>query len=594
MATRSIAVTFRLVGRGSVESKIEPALQPPPFIPPSAKRGADQFVGREWALDEVAGWMDGGTERVLLLVAEPGWGKSSLCAWLIGLGPQPTDAAAKARLERVRADWSAAHLCSATSGSTVNPKTFSRVVASQLAHRYDDFAAAFLQRAAPGEYNVTITAQEILGRAIGIMTDQIIVEADNAWDVYEESVRLPLTDIAARDPDGGPIFILVDGLDDAVTFRQPNIVDLLARSTDLPERVRFLLTSRRETRVLQAFPASSGVRVVQMPDPARREANDDDLRAYVRTRMSEPNVQAWAGRAGLEAEAFVDHLVAQADGNFLFTQFVLDSPPPADGDPRLVPTGLEAAYDEFLARVLPGMSAYGGDPTWEGAVKPVLGALAVAVPAAPEKALPRWLGGKGDVPQALATVGQMTEWIDEDGGARRLYHRSLADFLAAESLPPVAGEPQPNRFFVAPRERHQAIADYYLGAIETEWGGDWSQCDRYGLKRLIAHLHALHAMTEGRAPRAALAERLCDLALDPGFQAAQRSVLGDGSATIESIRLALEASADTGAPAAIRDRIRRVAESWEPEMRADAARALAELGRTDPGNALDELKALVR
>lgn len=537
--------------------------------------------------------MDNGSERFFLLVGEPGWGKSSLCAWMIGVGREPDSPADASRRARLRDAWAAAYLCSATAGSTVNPTTFVRTIAAQLAHTFDEFAAKVLEREAP-DYSVNVTTGDLSGRAraIGLMTDQINVEAADAREAWERSVRLPLADIAATQVRGDPIFIVVDGLDDALTFTPPNIVDLVAGSTDFPDRVRFFLTSRREERVLNAFPSSVGVRVVAVSmgvDPD----NDEDIRAYIEMRASEPNIAAWAVRAGLEPKAFADELVARAAGNFLFIRFVLDNPPTGDAQAAF-PHGLEAAYDEFLARALPGVRQYGADPTWTSTVKPVLGALTVASPAAPEEAIPRWLVPAPDVAQALTAVGQMTEWVDEDGGSRRLYHRSLADFLSTERLPSRAGEPQKNRFFVEPRAYHAAIAGYYLDALGTEWDGDWTKSDGYGLRRLVPHLYALHAMTQGRAERAKVAAQLCEVALDETFQEAQRRKLGDGSATIEAIRLALEVCSETGDPEAIRKRARRAALSWEPQMRASAARAIAELGRNSPKAALDELKALLR
>jgi hypothetical protein len=569
-----------------------------PSIFPSAAKGAKDFVGRDWVTKQILDWMDHGSERFCLFIAEPGWGKSSLAAWMVGPGRAPTGAAARARLNRLRKAWSAAYLCSTGGGSTTDPKTFTNSVATQLTNRFDDFASAFLQRAAPGQYNVNITADEITGRAIGILTGQIVVEAADARDAYEQSVRQPLVAIADATRAADRIFILVDGLDDALTFRSPNIVDLVARSTDFPDRVRFFLTSRPEPRVLAAFPSDPDVRVLTASDASHQADNERDVRAYVAGRLAEPSIAAWVARTGRTRKAFVDALVAQADGNLLFTRFVLDNPPAVDGPAELqtaLPAGLGEAYDTFLARVVPGAGAYGEDPLWTGTVRPVLGAMTVAVPAVPDRDMPRWFGPDLNVPAALATVGQVTEWQqDADGGSHRLYHPSLGDFLSTEELPPRAGQLQPNRFYVQPRAQHQRIVDYYLTAIDGDWAGDWSMCDTYGLRRLLPHLYALHAMTEGRTARAAIAERMAKIALAPGFQAAQRSMLGDGAATIEAIRLMFEVSGETADPPAIRQRIRTVATSWEPEMRGSAARAITNLSQTSPKDALDELKALLR
>jgi hypothetical protein len=347
--------------------------------------------------------------------------------------------------------------------------------------------------------------------------------------------------------------------------------------------------------VLSPFRALKSVRILAVSDESNHEHNDRDVSEYIEWRAADPAIELWVRKTGLDRDAFVKQLVAHATGNFLFTRFVLDNPPTGGQLDAAVPAGLQAAYDSFLARVLPGAGSYGPDSTWTETVKPVLGALAVAVPAAPVDTLPRWLGPTGHVDDALQSVGQLTEWVADDGGrgSRRLYHRSLGDFLCTDELPAVAGEPLRNRFFVEPRKRHESIASYYLTAITAEWDNDWKKCDRYGLRRLVPHLYALHALTTGKNEKAELAGRICDLALDAGFQAAQREVLGDGSATIEAIRLALEVCVETGDAASIRKRVHRVAESWEPEMRASAARAIAQLHRTSPQAALDELKALL-
>jgi len=565
---------------------------PGPVIFESAQRGADDFIGRERVLEQVLAWIDDPkSERVMLLVAEPGWGKSSLCAWMIGAGPEPETLEKRNRRARLRQAWSAAYLCSATSGSTINPTTFSRSIAEQLAYRFVDFATAFLKRAAPGQYNVAITARDIIGRAIGILTSQIIVEAADARDVYEQSVRLPLSEIAAAPRDGPRIFILVDGIDDALEFGKPNILELLRTSIELSDRVRFFLTSRAEDRVVRAFRPSERVRIVRVSDDAWHQVNNDDVSKYIEWRASEPQIQSWLTSTGLERAAFVEQLVDHAAGNLLFIRFVLDNPP-SSGKGVKVPARLQDAYEGFLGRIFPGAGA-GPDPAWADTGKPVLGALTVAVPAAPDDALPNWVG-TARVEQALQAVRQLTEPVkDQDGWSRRLYHRSLGDFLSTQRLEVEGEAPLGNRFFVEPRVQHKAITDYYLKAIKAEWDNDWKRCDGYGLRRLVPHLYELHRLTSGRTERVELAEQICDLALDAGFQEAQRARLGDGSATIEAIRLALEVSLETSDAVSIRRRVHHVAESWEPEMRAFAARAIAELHTKDPNAALDELKALL-
>jgi hypothetical protein len=577
-------------------------LQPRPPIFPSAEKGAEEFTGRDAILRQIVEWIDKGSERFFLLLAEPGWGKSSLCAWMIGPGLAPDTPAERERLGRLRKTWSAGYLCSATTGSTINPDTFVETIASQLAARVDGFGTAFLEREAPGQFTSTVSTGAVSAgsQVTGILIKELVLQTDDPRNGYERAVRRPLAAIDAADDLRGtagdqrsPVFILVDGLDDALTFSRPNILDLIAESTDFPPRVRFFLTSRREENVLGALPLENDVRLAEVSKPEFDAANDADIRTYVATRAAQPNIAAWAERSGLGRDRFVDELVRQADGNFLFIRFVLDNPPPAGAAMASIPVGLAAAYEGFLARLVPGAGQLGNDEGWSKTVKPVLGALTVAVPAAPVADIPLWLEAAPDVPAGLTRVGQVTEFVPDDGGSRRLYHRSLADFLSSETLAPLGGEPRQNRFYVEPPASHAAIVAYYESAIKDDWNGDWRQCDGYGLRRLVPHLYALHAVARGGAKRQ-LADRICDLALDKGFQDAQRQNLGDGSATIEAIRLALDVASETRDPDAIRKRVREVASSWEPEMRAFASRTLAKLSKTDPNAAIDELKALLR
>src|SRR3954465_8844335 len=116
-------------------------------LPDDARTRAADFVGRDWILDEIADWSERGQERYLLLIGEPGWGKSALAAWLVGAGPPPADAGRAAMLTGGPRAWSASHFCVARGQKgTVNPSQFARALATQLAQGTDGFAPAALER----------------------------------------------------------------------------------------------------------------------------------------------------------------------------------------------------------------------------------------------------------------------------------------------------------------------------------------------------------------------------------------------------------------------------------------------------------------
>src|SRR4051794_8919315 len=119
-------------------------------IPEHAQDRAQGFVGRQWVLDDIGGWLEHGSERYLLVTGEPGCGKTALAAWLAGAGPLPEDAEAAARLTHLRGGWDAVHFCVARGQrGTVDPGQFARSLAEQLAQRHDAFAIAAIDRIAP-------------------------------------------------------------------------------------------------------------------------------------------------------------------------------------------------------------------------------------------------------------------------------------------------------------------------------------------------------------------------------------------------------------------------------------------------------------
>jgi hypothetical protein len=554
-------------------------------IPARAAAAANRFVGRDWIVGQIRDWAETGGERFLVVVGEPGWGKSTLAAWLVPDDPGGNVIARGRRPIELDA-W---HFCDSNLGQTVIAQAFSESLAAQLASRHPGYATAIVRRTAP-EITVRIEAGQVSAPLIGISAETIVSSAKDARDVYDQLVRQPLAALAAEAGPPRPIFIVVDALDDALAGTPPTVVDLLAESLDFPAQVRFLVTTRAEERVVKRFPADE-TRLIYVSNPndlgaiARDEA---DIREFVTKAMP-----AGAGRrrqASSSRARVVDGLVKAAAGNFLVAEFLLTELGSPGSQASL--GGLYALYGRYLARIMPETTAAGISNRWEADYRPVLGALSVARPAAPNPVLPAWLEkGSGDVGEAITALGQVVEYLAQDGGSRRLYHRSLADFLWTPELESPLG-PSPNRYFVEPREHHRRIADFYLRALKKTWAGDWRKSDAYGLSQLVRHLYELFLLTVNPAERAAVADELCGVALDRGYQAAQEGALGDASATIEACRMALEVSVGIGDPERLHERARQVASSREPRIRILGARVLRDLADRRPAAVMRELKRL--
>ena len=503
-------------------------------VPSTAHKYARDFTGRGWVLGEVENWRAHRPERYLIITGEPGAGKTALAAWLVGLGPPPHDGAQAALLADLRRSWDAAHFCVARGQGTVDPNAFTLSLVKQLSQRYRVFAEAAIDRLAP-ELSIRQVAPDNRGTVIGAKVERLILSGERrAGDLYQRAVREPLQTLAETRPEL-TVLILVDALDEAVTADEPNIVTLLAGSSDLPPAVRFVLTSRNEPRVTDQF---DDVARLDLSGARNAAASRADLEAYVRRRLS--------ARPGARTRDTATLLIDRAEGNFLYARWVLEEFETGGWLPdlRTLPKGLYGLYRVFLDRLVKG-GRLAFSEAWLGRHEPFFGFLTVADPAAPEAVLPRWLKwGDNEFNAYVHDVAQVIEYLTDvaDGEpGYRLYHRSVAEFFSARRYPD-DGSVRVNEYYVDPARHHDRIASDYLTRFADldEWAGDWSQADRYGLAHLVGHLKArIDLAGGGRRP---LAEALYAVSLDPGFQAAQRQALGGIHTTLADLRITLDAA----------------------------------------------------
>jgi WD40 repeat protein len=423
-----------------------------------------QFAGREWVLEQVAEWLnDLEAPRVLLITGEPGCGKTALAAWLTA----PSEALPSGPLKDIRSVWTARHFCMAEGhDNSLLPTEFARLLAQQISERVPEFGPAVLEFVAPtvkGEARADIN----WGEVIGIQIKSLIISSPDPKEVYHRSVRKPLELLCEGKPNAR-FFILVDALDEALTTGAPRtIIDLLAGSEDFPPQVRFLLTSRPEPRVLEKFRRA---RLLKLSDPTFRSEVDADIRAYIAQRwvpsLSDSNMEA---------------LVAAADGNFLYVRWLLDEVVRGirnANDLTALPIGLHALYHDSLYRLVRDA----GPNAWPERFQPLLGRLSVAASEVPMELLGEWTNQQAEVAANLSRVYQFVE-PSTDGLAYRLYHRSMADFLALPVYNSNAEKP-PNPYHTPPRLQHRAIVDFYLQHFQ----GKWQACHPYGLQHLAWHL----------------------------------------------------------------------------------------------------------
>lgn len=345
-----------------------------------------EFHGREWLFDEIEIWARQSAERVMLLVADPGFGKSATLAAMIR------------RFARGRV--LAHHFCQADTPATLEPGRFVRILAAQIADALPEFAVA-IRAAEPREFLRPATS-----------------DADPA-SAFEAAVVAPLSAIT---PPADHAFILVDGLDEAVAgaTRVVSIPDLLAHRLDrLPAWLKVVATSRRDAAILDRF---AGARVVNLD--AQDPRNLADLQSYVEQSLRVAAVAEQIVRHGRASSDVAKLLCKISAGSFLYAHQTLRSIARGELDPGALdtlPRGVVGLFRRFFERSWPDDETY-------RPVRPILEVLLAAREWLTERQICEIAGVRLGA-ELRPVMDALSGYVAMSGGRVALFHRTLADWL---------------------------------------------------------------------------------------------------------------------------------------------------------------------
>lgn len=212
------------------------------------------FVGRQWLFDEIDAWrVSSRHERALLVVGDPGIGKSAFVAEMIHRNPG--------------GQVLAYHICRADDPETLRPSTFVMSLAGMIAGRLPAFADLLESH----QFQELFDPKTVSSRPAHVF-DQGLIAALHQLPAPTDGIR----------------FVLIDALNEALSLGegQLNIVSMLSTRLDrLPAWLRIVATTRREPDVLNKL---SSLRAAAID--AHRQDNLDDIDRIIEARLQVPTL----------------------------------------------------------------------------------------------------------------------------------------------------------------------------------------------------------------------------------------------------------------------------------------------------------------
>jgi hypothetical protein len=330
-----------------------------------------KFVGRGWLVDEVARFRDSHERQHLVIVGEPGSGKSTFIAYLAETWNCPR--------HFIRAD-------NVAGVTGVDPRAFLISLGAQLCQKY---GPEIFEQGESTKTRVIVglakDQSEVVGRLIEEMYTlpflpqperevqvQVVAATGRSRVVGEHVKRMinvtlaldeltllhiaviqPLNKIQQLYPDER-VILFIDALDESLQHPGRGILDVIpsAVDQDFPDNLRLVMTSR-PGNYLARFSNEDQLRLDDKEAGYWKETLKD-TRDYINKRLSEEFLAAaLADMPPKKREAFVGEIEKRSDGNFLYLYYFMNAVSESlkEGDTDLgkiiVPADLNEIYRFF-------------------------------------------------------------------------------------------------------------------------------------------------------------------------------------------------------------------------------------------------------
>jgi WD40 repeat protein/serine/threonine protein kinase len=397
------------------------------------------FVGREWLFQEIDEWRSRDGPPVLLIVGEPGIGKSAIAAALVH--------------RNIEGQVLAYHCCRTDTPETLAPASFVRSLAGMLCARLPEYAKA-------------LECASVINSLRRADTDP--------ESAFEAALLAPLHKI--KKPQTRRCYLLIDALDESLARAGPTtIFDVLCTRLDrLPPWLGLIATTRNDPHVLNPL-RSLRVQIISSQD----RKNQDDVRRFIRSQLGEARLPVKPQADRKPATRLETDLLRSSAGNFLFVRTALDAI--ASGQLSFdhiknLPPGLSSLYEIFFRRLFPKPAKDYNQArrvleTIVAAREPLTREqIAAATNLDPEEEL-------------LGILSRLAPFVPAFEGRYSLFHQSLVDWLTGWDSS--RDQPLAGAYHVSLQKGSAQLADLCW----AEYRHASSQISTYCLRHLPAHLH---------------------------------------------------------------------------------------------------------
>lgn len=393
----------------------------------SSRKG---FIGRQWLYQEMNQIMNKQDGRGILLIGNPGSGKTALVSHLL---------CSRTSIPLIHERILGYHFCMHSDKGTQNAAKFVRNLANMIALRIDEYLEA-------------ISSDSFVNKVL-----QNKCGGEPEW-CLQEAIITPLKKLHHQPKI--PWYVIIDALDECAADKAEILNMLKSKVRRFPVWLKMIITTRNMSTITKSFEVLQRLEL-QQDD----ERNIDDIDRYATDRIYPlqgsiiSKIKSYFSIKDNNAlsQRIVSSLVEKSQGNFLYVRVVLDALSATTESTRWtesIPKTLENVFQLYFERKYTRRNSFQSlREIFEILVASYRPLSAHQIHSVLQLDNPT-LDYEYDIMPKLEEVSLFL-WHRSRNGLVRIYHTSLAEWLTGETN-------KGKRFYVKKENGHKRLAKYYL------------------------------------------------------------------------------------------------------------------------------------